>query len=633
VAGEDWLDDGEGYFKAAIWTSANSGTSYTKTSLHPANGLASRARSVAVSGSTVYIAGFVFDNNEIPRATLWTNNIPGTLPVAAGYNSFATSVFVNGANVYVAGYISTNDGQYDYYCAVLWVNGVANYINGPFNPDIDSQAYGVHVANNIVFVSGYIADYNTGTWEMVVWELNGGKHVIAPPSEYPIQCVPYAVTANLRRAVPVTGVAITPPSATVLVNGTRQLTPVFTPANATNQGVTWTSSQPSIATVSETGLVTGVALGSATITARTLDGNFPAVCAITVAATLPDPDVYVAGRRAQTTNSNAARVAVYWKNGTRTDLFTTAMISDGVWGSGQSIFVDDNNDVYVAGYHDDTSNYNQLPSLWKNTAASRQDLAPWDAQHFQKWGESVFVSDGKVYVAGSEWATSNNQRVDLYAYLYTVTGGVVDTKVLAGNYRETFTEYAAALSVYVANDKTYVTGVYEDANNWYVPLWEGTARTTYQNNATGQAVFVSGANVYVGGTAFNGGVQMPTVWRNGVPTYYTIQYGASYGWVNAIYVVGTDVYATGYYGSDSAIQAVAWKNGEVIHTFGANNTTAYVLPTGISVCDGKVYVCGNERSGANWLPTYWTDGVATRLPVTIANSSVNNAYAIFVKQP
>ncbi|WP_226943438.1 Ig-like domain-containing protein [Pseudoprevotella muciniphila] len=57
---------------------------------------------------------------------------------------------------------------------------------------------------------------------------------------------------------------------------------IFSPANATNKNVTWTSSNPSVATVSN-GVVTAVANGTTTITVRTADGsNKTATCAVTV---------------------------------------------------------------------------------------------------------------------------------------------------------------------------------------------------------------------------------------------------------------------------------------------------------------------------------------------------------------
>ncbi|MGH7461884.1 MAG: Ig-like domain-containing protein, partial [Longimicrobiales bacterium] len=58
---------------------------------------------------------------------------------------------------------------------------------------------------------------------------------------------------------------VIPDTATLFVNGTRQLAAVVT--GTTNQAVTWTSSSDATATVSATGLVTGRAVGAAVITA------------------------------------------------------------------------------------------------------------------------------------------------------------------------------------------------------------------------------------------------------------------------------------------------------------------------------------------------------------------------------
>lgn len=68
------------------------------------------------------------------------------------------------------------------------------------------------------------------------------------------------------------------------VNDTLSLVPVFNPANSTNQALTWSSSDESIATVNNSGIVTAVSSGSVTITARTTDGGNaePASCTITI---------------------------------------------------------------------------------------------------------------------------------------------------------------------------------------------------------------------------------------------------------------------------------------------------------------------------------------------------------------
>jgi hypothetical protein len=58
----------------------------------------------------------------------------------------------------------------------------------------------------------------------------------------------------------------------------------FVPDSATNQNVTWSSDRTDVVTVSNAGVVTGMAAGNATITATTEDGGFKATCTVTVSS-------------------------------------------------------------------------------------------------------------------------------------------------------------------------------------------------------------------------------------------------------------------------------------------------------------------------------------------------------------
>src|SRR5438093_1295337 len=76
--------------------------------------------------------------------------------------------------------------------------------------------------------------------------------------------------SNEGPSTTVASVTVTPPAPTVVVAGTVQLTATTKDANGsvlTGRVVTWASGTPAVATVSATGLVTGVAQGQATITA------------------------------------------------------------------------------------------------------------------------------------------------------------------------------------------------------------------------------------------------------------------------------------------------------------------------------------------------------------------------------
>jgi hypothetical protein len=102
------------------------------------------------------------------------------------------------------------------------------------------------------------------------------------------QNIPFEFSEELQPSPPanvqVVAVAVAPTTANVAVGATVQLTPTVTPDTATNKAVTYTSSDISRATVSATGLVTGVASGPVTINVKTVDGNKAASSAITVTA-------------------------------------------------------------------------------------------------------------------------------------------------------------------------------------------------------------------------------------------------------------------------------------------------------------------------------------------------------------
>lgn len=96
----------------------------------------------------------------------------------------------------------------------------------------------------------------------------------------------YSYTAGSSDPVVVTGVSLDEASLDLTVGGNATLTATVTPDDATNKGVTWTSSNEDVATV-ENGVVTAHAVGTATITVKSADNNTKsATC--TVAVTAPD---------------------------------------------------------------------------------------------------------------------------------------------------------------------------------------------------------------------------------------------------------------------------------------------------------------------------------------------------------
>ncbi|MDX8084757.1 Ig-like domain-containing protein [Escherichia coli] len=120
--------------------------------------------------------------------------------------------------------------------------------------------------------SGNVTGVEVGTAIIEVTTEDGGKKATATVE----------VTSPV---VSVTGVEIEPSSTTVEENSTVQLTANVEPAGATNKTVTWESKNTEFATVdSETGVVTGVAAGTATIEVTTQDGSHKATATVEVTA-------------------------------------------------------------------------------------------------------------------------------------------------------------------------------------------------------------------------------------------------------------------------------------------------------------------------------------------------------------
>ena len=128
--------------------------------------------------------------------------------------------------------------------------------------------------------------------------------------------------------VPLTTFGITETSISIDVAETFQLDRFQTPSNATNQSDTWTTSDPSVATVSGSGLVTGVGNGTTKITRISLDSTndpvFDDTCTVTVGGlaipvtgiTLAESDQYLFDRSIQLNETispvNATNQGVVW---------------------------------------------------------------------------------------------------------------------------------------------------------------------------------------------------------------------------------------------------------------------------------------------------------------------------------
>ena len=136
-------------------------------------------------------------------------------------------------------------------------------------------------------VSPSDATDQTVTWtssNTAVAKVDGGKVTAVKEGTATItaSCGGKSATCTVtvkKKVIPVSSVALNKSALFLLVGESSTLTAEVYPANATDKTVTWSSSNPSVATVSG-GKVTAVKAGTATITAKS--GEKSATCAVTV---------------------------------------------------------------------------------------------------------------------------------------------------------------------------------------------------------------------------------------------------------------------------------------------------------------------------------------------------------------
>jgi uncharacterized protein YjdB len=152
-----------------------------------------------------------------------------------------------------------------------------------------TDANGNIVSNRVVSWSTSSAAIATVSSTGVVTGVLPGTATITATSEGKSGSTTVTVTL-----VPVGSVTVSPPTLSLTPGQTGTLAATVTDANGqvvTNRPVSWTTSDPAVATVSQTGDVTAVAVGSATITATS--GSKSGTSAVTVAQ-VPAANVTVA---------------------------------------------------------------------------------------------------------------------------------------------------------------------------------------------------------------------------------------------------------------------------------------------------------------------------------------------------
>ena len=236
VGGYDWL-----YAYIYPYNAANQSLTWTTSNANVAT-VSSNGYVTAVSAGTVTITATTADGNKTATCTVTVNP-----PVAV------TSI----------GLTKTKDtltvGNSDYLYAYVYPSNAANQ-------DITWTTSDIKVAT--VNSNGYISAVSAGTATITATSADGNKTA--------------ACTVTVNNPIAVTSVALSKTTDTLIVGGSDDLSAAVSPSNAANQDITWTTSDPKVATVNSNGYISAVSAGTATITATSVDGNKKGICTVTV---------------------------------------------------------------------------------------------------------------------------------------------------------------------------------------------------------------------------------------------------------------------------------------------------------------------------------------------------------------
>ena len=193
---------------------------------------------------------------------------------------------------------------------------------------------------------------------------------------------------------PVVGVSIDCMSNTVALGGTTVLVARISPSTAENTAVVWESSDPSIASVDQNGVVTGHQLGEVTITVRTVENAKTNSCKITV---VPDREVdicnavlrdYLSGDRAQSYNILMNYVDTEFKKSNFYDYQALALSWHGDGSEQYTVYISDNED-----YSD------SLILTTTDTKINKGICIPGQDYYVKVEGDKGIVKTDRIFVA------------------------------------------------------------------------------------------------------------------------------------------------------------------------------------------------------------------------------------------
>jgi len=237
----------------------------------PVTGITVNTSSVTLSVTqTTQIIATIAPSTATNQNITWSSN---NTNIATVVNGLITAISVGTTIISV----TTSDGSFVATVAVTVQLGVASVSVSPSsvalrvnqNVNITATVLPANAPNKTVTWSSsntnVVRVNNTG----MITGVGNGNAVVTVRTQDGNK----TATTNVVVTTAVTGVSVNVANVSLTPRTTRQIIATVLPTTASNKTVTWSSSNSSIATVGNHGLITAIKIGSATITARTQDGN------------------------------------------------------------------------------------------------------------------------------------------------------------------------------------------------------------------------------------------------------------------------------------------------------------------------------------------------------------------------
>ena len=310
---------------------------------------------------------------------------------------------------------------------------------------------------------------------------------------------------------PTTSVTVTPDSVTLNPNGTQQLTTTVLPADNTDT-LSYLSSDGNVATVSSSGLITAVAVGTATITATS--GSCSDTCVVTVE--LP-ADPYITPSKASTSGFTGAHETISFLYGNLgSDPLTVVSSNTGVITVEEPSCIDGSGTVQInfVGAGSTTVKFyagaSEMASLSVSVTASSvsiSGLAASATAYVGKTldlGSTITVNAVGIYSDDVTWSSENHLVAEVSAsgVVTGVATGVVNITVTSDDYPSATMTCAVTVEVDTRWDTEFSTTMVADI---VLPASGDTAEKYYvvaQITAITSTTFGNGNAVDENGTAF-----------------------------------------------------------------------------------------------------------------------------------